>query len=102
MKTKTIATKGKRIEMERKDIISKSWDEFKSSGLLWFVNSIIQVFGWSIVYDRDINTKEIVNVFPAKVRFRGFGEKENSDGYKNITNHLKENISKLVEDVAWE
>ncbi|VVC06129.1 Uncharacterised protein [uncultured archaeon] len=27
------------------------WNEFRNVGLLWFVNRIIQIFGWSIFYD---------------------------------------------------
>ena len=33
---------------------------------------------------------EIVDVYPARVKFRGFSEDSNTQGYKNITNYLKE------------
>lgn len=31
----------------------KSWKEFQESGMLWMTNTILQVFGWSIVIDQD-------------------------------------------------
>ena len=27
----------------------KSWKEFRESGLLWFVNTILHTFGWALV-----------------------------------------------------
>lgn len=27
----------------------KSWNEFRNSGLLWFTNTILHMFGWAIV-----------------------------------------------------
>lgn len=27
----------------------KTWEDFRESGLLWFINTILHVFGWAIV-----------------------------------------------------
>lgn len=34
-------------------INKKTWDEFRATGLLWLVNTILHVFGWAIVVDVD-------------------------------------------------
>ena len=44
----------------------KTWKEFRESGLLWFVNTILHLFGWAIVVYKNDNG-DIVNVSPAKV-----------------------------------
>ena len=30
-------------------IKKKTWEEFRKTGLLWFVNVIIHVFGWAML-----------------------------------------------------
>lgn len=75
-------------------INKKSWQEFVDTGLFWWINMLLHTFGWAIV--REINEKnEIQCVYPAKVRFRGFDENTNSDGYKKVTNYMKENIGEI-------
>lgn len=82
-------------------IDKKTWKDFKKAGMLWFVNSILHVFGWSIVVELKANG-EIVDVYPARVKFRGFSEDSNTQGYKNITNYLKENVNDLHEEINKE
>ena len=69
-----------------KMVHKKSWDEFKDNGLLWFINTILHMFGWSIVVEVDKETKSITDVYPARVTFRGFSEKSNTKGYRNVNN----------------
>jgi hypothetical protein len=82
-------------------IDKKTWEDFKKAGMLWFVNSILHVFGWSIVVELKANG-EIAGVYPARVKFRGFSEDSNTQGYKNITNYLKENVNDLHEEINKE
>ena len=77
-------------------INEKSWKDFKDSGLLWFINSILHMFGWAIVIEADKG--EITKVYPARVRFRGFPEGINTEGYKNVSKFLKENIDQLCQE----
>jgi hypothetical protein len=74
-----------------------SWEQFRASGLLWFINRIIHLFGMTIVVecDKDGNVKD---VYPAKCKFRGFGGKSESEGFKNITEFLEKNIPRLKEE----
>ena len=32
-------------------IDKKTWQEFKDSGLLWWINMILHTFGWAIVFE---------------------------------------------------
>lgn len=76
----------------------KTQKEFRESGLLWFVNSILHMFGWSIVVEIDDNG-DIINVYPARVKFRGFSEQLNTEGYQKVTKYIAENIDDLLEEV---
>jgi hypothetical protein len=71
----------------------KSWKEFRDSGLLWFINSILHTFGWAIVVV--LHEEEITNVYPARVKFRGFSENINTHGYQKVSKYLLENIEEL-------
>ena len=81
-------------------IKKKSWKEFRNSGLLWFINTILHTFGWSIVVQMD--NDEVIDVYPARVKFRGFPEESNTNGYKNISNYLKDNVDELVKEANEE
>lgn len=78
-------------------IKKKTWAEFRETGLLWLVNSILHVFGWAIVVE--IENKKVIDAYPARVCFRGFSEEINSKGYEKVTYYLNENINDLVKDV---
>lgn len=80
------------------DVKEKSWDEFRSTGLLWFTNMILHVFGWAIVVEKDVD-KNLVRAYPARVRYRGFSETSNEKGYINVTNYLKKNIKDIAKDL---
>lgn len=81
-------------------IQKKSWSEFRETGLLWFANTILCLFGWSIVLEME--NGKIVDVFPARTGFRGFNEEANTDGYKKVTTYLKDNIDDLCKDLEDE
>lgn len=76
----------------------KSVQEFRESGLLWFINTILHMFGWAIAtcVDDDGNATEM---YPVRCKFRGFDEKNNDEGYEKVTKYLKANIDELVDDL---
>lgn len=78
-------------------IEKKSWKEFKTVGLLWFVNMFLHAFGWAIVCVID-KEGEVAEAYPARVKFRGFSESTNEQGYIRLSDYLKDNI----EDIAKE
>lgn len=78
-------------------ITKKSWKEFRDSGLLWWINMILHTFGWSIAFDiQDDGT--ISNVYPCRVKFRGFDEKSNTEGYIKVSEYLEKNIIEIVDE----
>lgn len=76
----------------------RSWNEFRKCGMLWLVNMILQVFGWSIVLIVDEVTKDISEVFPARVRYRGFSEEDNTNGYINLSKFMTDNAKQLLKE----
>ncbi|MFA5317463.1 MAG: hypothetical protein WC369_08585 [Dehalococcoidales bacterium] len=81
----------------------KTWKEFRVSGLLWWINMILHTFGWAIVVDFEDYNKEtddgiIREVYPARVKFRGFAEKNNTEGYIKVSGYLKENSEQLEKE----
>jgi predicted butyrate kinase (DUF1464 family) len=72
----------------------KTWKEFREQGFLWWINMILHTFGWAIVVN--IENGEIIDCYPGRVKFRGFSEQNNSDGYIKISNYLKENADMLA------
>ena len=80
-----------------KMLTKKTWKEFRESGFLWWINMILHTFGWAIVVDVDDNG-EITDAYPARVKFRGFGEKNNTEGYIKVSQYMKKNVSDLLEE----
>ena len=46
-----------------------SWQEFRDSGMLWWINMILYTFGLTIVFDMEDG--EIKEVYPVRVKYRG-------------------------------
>jgi len=67
--------------------------EFRESGALWFVNSILHLFGMAITWNPETDELKA-----SIVRFRGFAEKDNDNGYKDLSNYLKDNIDEIEKD----
>nr|DAW47799.1 MAG TPA: hypothetical protein [Caudoviricetes sp.] len=57
---------------------------------------LLHTFGWAIVYD--IEDEKITNVYPARVKFRGFPEQSNTEGYIKVSQYMKDNIDELLEE----
>ncbi len=79
-----------------KMVNEKSWDEFRNNGLLWWINMILHTLGWAIV--TDVEENKIVRAYPARVKFRGFGEKNNIEGYIKVSQYMKENAKELLKE----
>lgn len=81
---------------EIKMVEKKSWEEFRNNGLLWWINMILHTFGWAICVD--VEDGIVTNAYPARVKFRGFSEKNNTDGYIKVSQYLKNNVDELVKE----
>ena len=77
-------------------ITKVDWEEFRDNGLLWFINSILHVFGYSIVFQYDGDKLE--NVYPARVKFRGFSEKNNFNGYIALSKYMIQHGEELLKE----
>lgn len=71
----------------------KTGKEFRESGLLWFINTILHTFGWAICWD--IDTDEL---YAARVKFRGFDELNNAQGYIKVSQYLNDNIKDILKE----
>lgn len=49
----------------------KTWEEFREVGLLWWINRMLHFFGWAVVFQIE-SDGSISDVYPARVKFRGF------------------------------
>lgn len=76
----------------------KSWEEFLETGLLLIINQTLHIFGWAIVIEKDSETKEIINVYPARVKFRGFSNESVEKSYKKISKYMVENSEELLKE----
>ncbi len=86
-------------------VTKKAWKEFRATGLVWFINTILHMFGWAIVCDvePDENGKitddcEVLDVYPARVKFRGFGNESTTNGYIKVSEYMVKESSKLLEE----
>lgn len=73
-----------------------SWEEFRESGMLWLINVTLHVFGMAIVYEME--NGKITDVYPARVKYRGFSESINSDGYQKIAKYMNRNADMLMKE----
>jgi len=74
----------------------KTWEEFRNSGLLWWVNQQLHIFGWSIVVVMEDD--KILEAYPARVKFRGFDDNNNTQGYIKVSKYMKENADELLKE----
>ena len=77
---------------------NEKWSEFRASGLLWWINMILHTFGWAIVIVIE-DDGVISNAYPERVKYRGFSETDNDDGYSKVARYLSKN-SQIIEEEA--
>lgn len=58
---------------------------------------ILNTFGWAIVVDIE-DDGSVSGAYPARVRFRGFSEKINSEGYTKVSQYMTENAKELLKE----
>jgi hypothetical protein len=79
-------------------VSKKGWSEFRETGLLLFINQVLHVFGWAIVFSFNDETGDLTEVYPARVKFRGFDHESVGESYQKITSYLKDNIDELKKE----
>lgn len=83
-------------EQNKSKVAKKSWEEFRNSGFLWWINMILHTFGWAIV--TEMENGKILNVYPARVKYRGFEEKYNTNGYIKVSQFMRDNAKELLDE----
>ena len=84
---------------KKQTVTKKSWEQFRETGLLWFVNRVLHLFGWAIVVNIDIESNKVLDVYPARVLFRGFDHGIEEQGFKNIYKYLQENLDEIEKEL---
>ena len=92
----SIVDKPKRPGLDYKD-----WKEFCDAGMLWWVNRGLHLLGWVLVAMIE-EDGTISGVYPARTRYRGFSEKDESEGFRKVTADIQAHMTELVEDCADE
>jgi len=77
-------------------VTKKEWSEFRNTGLVLIVNQILHIFGWALVFE--IENEEIKSVYPARVKFRGFDNKNTDEAYKKVSQFMLDNAKELNEE----
>jgi hypothetical protein len=78
-------------------ITKKTWQEFSDTGLLWWINRTLHLFGWAIVYQVEDNGA-ISDVYPARCTFRGFVEETEQEKFKVLSAYMRDNIKEIDEE----
>jgi hypothetical protein len=61
----------------------RTWREFRSTGLLWFINRQLHLFGWVIAVD-EANDE----VYPARAEYEGFTPEAETRGYARVKAYM--------------
>ncbi len=79
--------------MERKVLIyEKSWDEFRKTGILWTINRILSLLGWTINFEMEGN--RVKRVYPARFEKSVFSIREKKSMLK-VTEYINDHFSDL-------
>jgi hypothetical protein len=81
-----------------KKITPKGWKEFRDTGLLLFINSFLNIFGWAIVIKIPDEGDGPWSGYPARVTFRGFKEESYTKSYIKLSKFMAENASELNQE----
>jgi len=77
-------------------VTKKEWSEFRSTGLVLIINQILHIFGWALVFE--IENHQIKNVYPARVKFRGFDNKSTDEAYQKLSKYMLDNAKELNDE----
>ena len=72
--------------------------EFTDTGLVMFVNLILQIFGFSIGYNLDKNTGITSNLYVCRSKYRGFSADSQTRAHRKLASYLLEHIAELEKE----
>jgi len=74
----------------------KNWSEFRESGMLFFINTVLHFFGWAIVFE--MKDGLVTDVYPARVKYRGFSEPMQDIGHAMVGKYLAKEAAALKQE----
>lgn len=80
--------------------VARTWAEFRDTGMLWWANRALQVFGWVIVVNVDDETGEVLGAEPRRSVWRGFSPESEARGFERVTAWMRENAEDLIREVS--
>jgi hypothetical protein len=75
-----------------------SWKEFQETGLLWWINRGLHLFGVVIVIEVE-DDGSVTDAYPARCSYRGFDTNTEENGFKSLTKFLEQESPRLQDDV---
>ena len=83
-------------------IFSKDWEEFRKTGLLWFVNRILHMFGWALVVQMEKDGGPITAAYPARCKFRGFDADTEGKGFEKVARFMRDHGKELYDEADYD
>lgn len=80
-------------------ITRMSWEDFRATGMLWFANRLLHVFGIALVLEFD-DSGTCISAYPARCRFRGFSEETESDGFVRVSKYMTHASGDLLDEAT--
>ena len=81
------------------NIERKPWEAFRDSGLLWWVNRSLHLFGMCIVLEEE-EDGTVTDAYPARTSWRGFSGPDEADGFLKVTGYLAQAGGVLLGEVS--
>jgi hypothetical protein len=74
---------------------------FIDTGLLWFINRTLHVFGYALCYKEDEETGVLSSLYVSRVTYRGFEMEAEDDGYERVARYLRDQSTALYDEAAY-
>jgi hypothetical protein len=85
----------KKHPYEREDLRT-----FIDTGLLWFVNRLLHMFGYALCYDED-EAGNLSELYVSRTIFRGFEPDAENEGYAQVAQFLRDKAAELYEQADY-
>jgi hypothetical protein len=73
---------------------AEAWKTFQATGLLWWINRSLHLFGWTIALDVDLDERgrivRVTNAYPERTKERGFSRESEERGFARLEAYLKD------------
>lgn len=74
------------------------WGKFQNTGLLWWINRGLHLFGWVVVIEIDTGGN-ITSAYPTRTPYRGFDRTDEEAGFLKVTEYLEQHAKELKEEI---